>query len=383
VRLPRSDLRCLAVSIPLGGDKRPASEVQLFHAGWNDTQYGSFLLDEKALASVMAAYEQHAVPLMIDLEHLSLHDEHPHYDPRARGRASLVARDGGTPDGEARIVNGDEIYVSPAFFFDADRRITRIHNVGLVANPATDGAMPLAASARMKGSPMDFAQLKNCLAACKLVASGKTHDEAMVALAIDIKTIQAVVKEIGGDPSADLGTLFAAIRSFAQELADMEAGKPAKKSEDKPAEEPKASDAAPAPEAAALRAGVAKLDAQNAEIAKLSAKLAELESERSARVAADYREATGRVVKHGGLTPARAWADEAGTKPRPFLLSMSIDELRAWGDELAASSGRLAAPKPPAGADSLSDDEKRICAETKCDPQTFAALKALRNAARH
>lgn len=148
-RLARATL-----AIALEGEA-PARELLLFKAGWNDTEKGRFLFDSAAARSVMSAYSAHNVDRMIDLEHLSLDEEAPNFDPDARGWTKLELRNGElwaveigwTPDGAARLQNKTQRYLSPTFTFDKKtRRVSSIHNIALTAVPATHDAQPLIAA---------------------------------------------------------------------------------------------------------------------------------------------------------------------------------------------------------------------------------------------
>jgi hypothetical protein len=142
----------LAVAL---GDE-PAKEVRLFKAGWNDTENGRYLFDEQAAELVMAAYAAHQVDRMIDLEHLSLDEESPNFDPDARGWCKLELRDGElwaidiawNEDGQDRIRKKKQRYVSPAFLHTKSGRVTKIVNIALTALPATHGTEELIAAAR-------------------------------------------------------------------------------------------------------------------------------------------------------------------------------------------------------------------------------------------
>lgn len=137
------------------------TEFRLFVSGWNDTENGRYLFDEAAAASVMAAFQAWGVDLMIDLEHQAL-EEGAAADPNARdarGWCKLELREDGslwavavtwTPDGEARLREKRQRYVSPAFAFDPETsRVTKIINVAITAIPAThDTPALVAASAR-------------------------------------------------------------------------------------------------------------------------------------------------------------------------------------------------------------------------------------------
>lgn len=170
----------------------PATEVRLFSAGWNSTTKGRVLFDERAARDVMAAYQAHAVEITIDLEHLSLDRDSRNYDPDARGSGKLELRDGElwltairwTPEGQKRLVERRQRFVSPAFLRDAKTlRVQRVHNVAICAQPATDGATPLIAAS--KGSNMDPKLIKDALDALEAGDSAKALEilKALIASA--------------------------------------------------------------------------------------------------------------------------------------------------------------------------------------------------------
>jgi phage I-like protein len=141
----------------LDGDAPPI-EFRLFTYGVNETTKGPVLFDEKAAADVMAAYMKCGVDLMVDLGHQSLRD-----GPSARADAGdargwfkLELRADGiyavdvrwTPDGERRLRERTQRYISPAVRLGEDDRAIEILNVALVAMPATIGALPLVAASK-------------------------------------------------------------------------------------------------------------------------------------------------------------------------------------------------------------------------------------------
>lgn len=149
-------------TVDTGGDL--PSEFLLFKPGWNDSTKGAVLFDERAAELVMAAYHEHGTDLMIDLEHQSLLSLEDAARARAdacdaRGWFSLDLRPDGslwaivkswTPDGERRLREKTQRYISPAFWTDEEGRVTEIINCAIVAMPATHGAEALvAASARL------------------------------------------------------------------------------------------------------------------------------------------------------------------------------------------------------------------------------------------
>lgn len=145
----------MSLAIALDEANEPPKEFRIFVAGWNDSENGRVLFDAKAAAMTMAAFEKQDVDRMIDLEHLSLDQESNAFDPDARGWARLELREDGslwavdvkwTDDGAERIRSKKQRFISPAFMFDDDKRVTKILNIGLTALPATHGIPELIAA---------------------------------------------------------------------------------------------------------------------------------------------------------------------------------------------------------------------------------------------
>src|SRR6185295_17430879 len=116
--------RVIALAVLFNGDT-PPSEFRIFAAGENATTKGIFVFNEQAARDVMASYEAHGIDVMIDLEHLSLEssEQSRNFDPDARGWCKLELRNGElwatgvtwTPDGETRLREKRQRYISPAF----------------------------------------------------------------------------------------------------------------------------------------------------------------------------------------------------------------------------------------------------------------------------
>jgi phage I-like protein len=195
VALRRGSLASSVASIALSMSNEPPKEILFFKAGWNETQKGKFLFDDQAARDVMAAYERHGVDCMIDLEHLSLDPEAENYDPDARAWYKLSVRDGAlwatevewTPDGEDRLRNKKQRYISPFFEFDPKtKRIKAVFNAGLVAVPATNDTPALIAAslrARQKlGSlPNEAIDMNKILSALGL-KDDATEEDALAAI---------------------------------------------------------------------------------------------------------------------------------------------------------------------------------------------------------
>lgn len=145
-----------ALAIALSADGAPPTEFRLFVKGWNETENGRFLFDEQAAKETLASYRTWGVDPMIDLEHLSLDPDSLNYDPDARGWFRLELRDDGslwavnvswTADGDARLREKRQRYVSPCFAFDHEtKRITKILNCAITAMPATHDTPALVAA---------------------------------------------------------------------------------------------------------------------------------------------------------------------------------------------------------------------------------------------
>ncbi len=132
-------------------------KIRLFQKGLNKSSKGTVLFDEQAARDVMSCYQQQDINLMIDLEHLSLDDSAPNYDPDARGWTKLEVIEGElwassvdwTDDGKERLKDKRQRYISPAFTVDKEtRRVKAVLNLALVGMPATHGAQDLLAASR-------------------------------------------------------------------------------------------------------------------------------------------------------------------------------------------------------------------------------------------
>src|SRR5665213_807565 len=149
VVLVRPSFASRRLAISVGSNGELPTEFRLFTAGWNDTENGKFLFDQKAAQSVMAAYAKWGVDVAIDLEHQML-DGGSSPDPTARdarGWCKLELRPDGslwatnatwTPDGASRLTNKTQRYVSPAFEVDPKtQRVSKIVNIAITSIPAT------------------------------------------------------------------------------------------------------------------------------------------------------------------------------------------------------------------------------------------------------
>lgn len=143
-------------TIRLSAGSEPPREFRIFAEGENDSTKGAVQFDAKSARAVMREYEKQGVDVMIDLEHLSLDQESRSYDPDARGWCKLEVRGGElwavdvrwTPEGERRLREKRQRYISPAFYTDKHGRVTELVNVAICAMPATHDAPALVAASK-------------------------------------------------------------------------------------------------------------------------------------------------------------------------------------------------------------------------------------------
>jgi phage I-like protein len=337
----------------------PPSAFRIFAAGWNESTKGRVLFDEQAASDVMAAYAAHGVDIMIDLEHLSLNEESRNFDPDARGWCRLELRSGElwavdvkwTPDGQVRLSEKRQRYVSPAFWTDKESgRVTEITNIAITGMPATHNAAPLMAASKR----------------------GRVPGRLNMADGLTIEKLPALAEALGLSADAALEDVMAALRAIVM-AAD---GQP-QPTEDTPAEEPaaNAADAPPAAEkdeekAAEAMAATARLlrlsgkptlGASLDEVAlwreshvKLEAEQKKLSQERAALEMGERRGLVVELVKLGVELPATAWEDPLAKvlKPAKRLLDEPLADLRKRTETWRSAKGGkgpsgLTPPKAP------------------------------------
>lgn len=383
--------RTLAIGV--GADGALPTEFRLFTAGWNDTENGRFLFDADAAASVMAAHAKWGVDLMIDLEHQALNSgTPPEANARdARGWFRLELRQDGslwavgvtwTPDGEQRLRDKRQRYVSPAFGVDPETsRVTSIINVALVAIPATHDTPALVAASLNGASMLDAALISKALEA---IAAG---DEAV---ALDI--LKSIISAAAGGESEEAPAEEPAAEPVAEMAAD-----PEKPEEDKPAE------MAAALSAVASLSGKPSLVASVADIRTWHTSHVTLAAERKALAdreavleGAERRKLCVELVTLGGHAPAMVWASPDKQEPKPYLANMPIADLREMHADAVKASGRKGAPikaptaapasgvefATPHGAVTLRADQVAECKRLNVDPAVYAANVAFMNQAK-
>ena len=346
-----------------GADGLPVA-VRLFRAGPNETSKGVFVFDAAAAASVMAGAREDGVDKMFDLEHLSIDDEAPNYDPDARGWYQLDVRNGElwavnitwTPDGVRRLTEKTQRYISPTFARDDENRVTYLLNTALCAMPATFGTPALVAANR-RSKPMTLAQRLALIASLTaLMAPARTamvklaegegeapsgKFAAIQAAAVKASEALAALESPGGvdEGMAAIDAAKAAVDAFISAVGAMAGGAPASApeatSEDPAKTEQMARDRA---ELQTLRARESKR-IEDARVEKLAAEIVE------------RRELVASLVRLGRETPATAWADDTAVTPRGSLATMPLIELREKVKAFAGAGGAtVGGPKPPTGS---------------------------------
>lgn len=399
-------INVMALAITFSGDV-PPTEFRVFAAGMNTTTKGAFLFDESAATAVMAAYQAHGNDVMLDLEHLSLEnpEQSRNFDPDARGWAKLELRNGElwavavtwTPDGEARLREKRQRFISPAFEFDPEtRRITSVLNIAITALPATDHTPALVAASALGAegeSPMTPEQFAAIAEALGLGADANVEDV--------IATIAAMVKKITDSANGD---------GDPEDKAEAPEGPPAAAANAEAAPPVvAASKVRAAARALAKLSGkkdlseiVTEVEAWRTSHLALEAERAKLAKEKALLESGERRRLTGELVKCGAEIPATAWSDDAGTVPAEPWASMPIDQLRARVAKLAKAKGATAtttAPKPGKTSGSpdsgggqvvtvnghavqLSAHEVQACTEANAKLEDYAANKLIRLRAR-
>jgi phage I-like protein len=371
----------LAAVVVIGADGKLPSEARIFKAGINNTEKGPYLFDNESCRMVLEHQAAHGVDRMIDLEHLSLDDESPNYDPDARGWCRIDARPAlepqqdadfdlwvtgltWNPDGAERLTSRKQRYLSPAFPVDEERRITKIVNIALTAIPATHDAPALVAANARGRHNMDpkfialaarFGNLKKLAddAGAGEGAKGKAAAVAEAAQAAQdaLEAYMKASKGIDIDATfAALDAAKAAVDAF-ENAANALTGAPP--DADAPAAEPAS---APAPDETtktmhALSAVTGKASGTEAiaEVKRLRAvalehetELKRLAEERKVLEAGKRRQLVGELVVCGLLTPGQAWADESATQPKGSWARLSIAELE---DLVKERGGSVSVPR--------------------------------------
>jgi Mu-like prophage I protein len=374
----------IAASVLPSGDE-PPTEFCIYKAGLNTTLKGDLLFDEQAARDVLATFANHGVDMMIDLEHLSLDDEGPNFDPDARGWCRLELRNGElwatdvswTADGDARLREKRQRFISPVSIYDKKtRRIEKLLNIAITALPATDNLEPLVA------------------------ASLNGEEELMTQ-----EQLAAIAEALDLGPDASVEDILATIGAMVKKLTDAANGT---SEEPKPEEIAIAKDPPleeqPAPMAAANRLcaasrvlvrltgrkeigeAMSEVETWRKSHIELETERAKLTTERTTLESSERRKLVGELVKLKAETPATAWAKDKdgipdGKTPVDRLANEPIAELRARVTQLTPKGTRRENDplRPPTKTDEkhgLTERELAMCTERKIDPAKYAATRA-------
>lgn len=369
-----ADVRVRSVEIEMGADGAPPSEFRIWRSGPNTTAVGEVdVFSPKSARSVMSHYERHGADVMLDLEHLSLDPEARNYDPDARGWCKLEVRGGElwavdvrwTPDGERRLRERTQRYISPAFRRDKRTgEVLEVINLALTALPATDQLEPLVAASINRRTAMDEgekdtgatpdlgaiakaaeAAAEACSALAKAASGGKADEVMAAAKAADEAwdACEELAKPfIGPDPDDEKPA-----------AEDAEASTPAAGG-DKGGEEP--------PAGGTVKKKTVTTEYANSIADGLARELAELRGRLNKSDVRDIIQAN-----RSKFTPAlERWA-----------LTQSPEALRAF---VAAAPERSAPAKEPQKKVEekpieLTAEERRACRVTGADPEKLLAHK--------
>jgi phage I-like protein len=373
----------LAVVLDLFSDGSPPSEFRLFKAGVNHTEIGDFIFDDAAASATMAAYEAHGVDRMVDLEHLSIDQASPNYDPDARASCKLEIRNDGelwavdvkwTEDGARRLREKTQRYVSPFFAFDDERRVVKIVNIALTAMPATHQTPELVAAS--------IAGAQNQTAALAGGDSGMNPELVKKALdalqAGDAEAAAEILKEmVASAASGGEVEVEAEVAPLQEEPME---------EEDEAAAAALADDAEPEA-AASVVAGMTQLMAMTGKKTVSEAVLAvgdvyrdheKFQKDKRSFELGRRKANVIKLQKLGAETPDTSGLAKGQLCDR--LLNEDLDEQdKRVAALLKARGGKLPAdPKPPTTDNEygLTEQQLSICAEQKLDPKVFAATLA-------
>lgn len=348
--------------------------------GWNETENGRFLFDADSARAVMAAYKRHGVDRMIDLEHLSLDDQAPNFDPDARGWFKLELRADGslwavdvrwTADGARRLAEKTQRYVSPAFLADPKtKRVSKIINTAITAMPATHDTPALVAASLVRNSMPDESAIKAAIAAIK-------EGDGEGALAV----LEAMLIAAAAPP-AD-----AAAEAPPADPEAMAAPPPAPAPEEPEEDEEKQAAMAARVKLCALSGretvgeALADVELWRAAYLNQAAERASVAKSHAQLEADERRGLIAQLVRLGSETPATAWENPLAKtlKACKRLASEPIAELRDRVAKLSAArpeTRQTITPPNAGGSAELTPRELAKCKAKGIDPAKYARTKA-------
>ena len=199
--------------------------VRLAPAGWVDTVNSRFLMDREAAESLIAKFQAHRTPVVIDFEHQTLGGEHASPDGTAPASgfihrvtfSELTGLQGHvvwTDRGRELIRSGAYRWLSPVLWVrKSDKRAVELHSAALTNKPAIPGMSRLAASQRLPKQKELQAMADQPNAPEE--TNEKASPEAVVSA---IATL--LMLEVGGDVTATLRAILSKVRALVSDDDD-------------------------------------------------------------------------------------------------------------------------------------------------------------------
>lgn len=398
----------LSVPIELSDDGSLPSAVRILKFGVNASEKGDYVLTQGSAQQIVDNFHKRAGSNarfgMLDLEHLSLDQSNPNYDPNPRAWWDVELRDDGIyltnlhwlEDGARRVKEKLQRFLSPVVLYDDKGIVRKLINVALTAQPALhDTTALVAASAASAAGDTPMAEDNSQDLAATIAG-------ALKSLGIDPKVQQALAKSLGieltGDTEKDIAAIKTAMDEYSgkvgkvlQLVKEIKGG--AETPSDAPSESPPSdsppADAQMASVAASIVAstGVAAGDlAGQVEIWRQSflSMQADKEAVEKQKKELEAKERHGLIVALLGMnaeTIQTAWEPgQEGKVPQEHLL-VPIEKLRK---RVAALSAIHRSPSPPSAPSSpthgLTNEELAKCKAKGVDPEKYAGTRARMNA---
>lgn len=330
------------IKLDMAEGTEPPREFLIFPRGVMMTSKGAYLMDDRSVEMIMAAYQRHGMErLPIDYDHGMLANKPSAESSQAAGWFVPAMREGGlyatdvqwTPKAMDMLKSREFRHYSPAFDVEAGddveamyqgemvraRRISRLVNVALTNLPATREQIPLVAN-----------QLPR-----------------------DNNTQQTATEATEKGTKMDLLNLFGldSEASIEREAAELMAAVPAART---------LSD---------VREAFVFAKAQAEKAVELAARVAELEAEKEAT----ERDAIVRKLSEEGKAPPAI---------HDFLRTLSLDQIKAYGEAAAPVVDKTEAA-PAARPVVLSDEDEKLIQLTGINREAFIAERKREQEARN
>lgn len=361
--------------VDLDADSRVVPNAfRVLRAGENPTDKGTYVFDDEAANNVMTSWRDKGIDLAIDYEHQSLSDP-PIEAPNAASKFIPEVRNGElwatgvkwTDRAWGYLATGEYRYFSPAFTFDPKTmRVTRLINIALTNNPATHAIEPLVAATakhahtqkltQTQEDPMDFEKLYT-----ELKAKFEAQAVELVALKAQLTGATSEIVAEGAEVAGVVGLRSDAGRKdrvgAVQGLATLRANVLA------------LTDAKS--ESAAIGT-IAAWKANAGEVAKLTARVEEMESE---KLTSELSAVLDGAVKDGKIELAKKeeFRETVALKPFGGKVSRSgIDAVKVCIAQLRGGLPVKGAEMPASGSYAMSALQIQIAKNCGRDPNEVA-----------